>query len=177
MSGFTGIRRGGEKFANVLAALCSFIIPGLGQLLQGRALRGLVYFVLSGIFWLVLLGWIVHIVSTLDAAKKMIDTRNSQYNFLSRYSKNELMEINLALPYSSIYIVEFEDIIKKIIQTKIFNMGKMYVPMISQGKLSARDINLIVDILKDIPLFMGRQRLLEGGIIENMKYIKIKGLL
>lgn len=59
---------GDERFANVLAALCSFIIPGLGQLLQGRALRGLVYFVLSGIFWLVLLGWIVHIVSTLDAA-------------------------------------------------------------------------------------------------------------
>ncbi|MCK5493284.1 MAG: hypothetical protein KAJ14_09255, partial [Candidatus Omnitrophica bacterium] len=115
--------------------------------------------------------------STLDATKKMIDVLNSQYNFLSRYSKNELMEDNLSLPYSYIYIVKLEDIIEKIIQTKIFNMGKMYVPMVSQGKLSGTDINLIVDILKDIPLFMGRQRLLEGDIIENMKYIKIKGLL
>ncbi|MCK5493795.1 MAG: hypothetical protein KAJ14_11860, partial [Candidatus Omnitrophica bacterium] len=115
--------------------------------------------------------------STLDATKKMIDVRNSQNNFLSRYSKNQLMEDNLSLPYSYIYIVKFEDIIEKIIQTKIFNMGKMYVPMVSQGKLSGTDINSIVDILKDIPLFMGRQRLLEGDIIENMKYIKIKGLL
>ena len=32
---------------NVLAALCSFIFPGLGQLLQGRLLAAAVQFVLS----------------------------------------------------------------------------------------------------------------------------------
>lgn len=53
---------------NVLAALCSFFIPGLGQLLQGRLLMALVQFVLAGLLWLVLLGWAVHLWSILDAA-------------------------------------------------------------------------------------------------------------
>lgn len=54
---------------NVIAALCSFFIPGLGQLLQGRALRGLVHFVLDVLLWLVLLGWIMHLWSAYEAAK------------------------------------------------------------------------------------------------------------
>jgi TM2 domain-containing membrane protein YozV len=53
---------------NVLAALASFFIPGLGQLLQGRLVRALVMFVLAAALWLVLLGWIVHLWSILDAA-------------------------------------------------------------------------------------------------------------
>ena len=54
---------------NVLAALCSFFIPGLGQLLQGRLLRAAVQFVLAAALWLVLLGWIIHLWSVIDAAK------------------------------------------------------------------------------------------------------------
>ncbi|MFH0910555.1 MAG: hypothetical protein V1918_03460, partial [Planctomycetota bacterium] len=50
---------------NVIAALCSFFIPGLGQLLQGRLLKAVVQFVLAGILWLFLLGWIIHIWSIL----------------------------------------------------------------------------------------------------------------
>lgn len=53
---------------NVIAALCSFFIPGLGQLLQGRPLMALVQFVLAGVLWVVLLGWAVHLWSILDAA-------------------------------------------------------------------------------------------------------------
>ncbi|MPZ16954.1 MAG: hypothetical protein GEV06_03400 [Luteitalea sp.] len=53
---------------NVLAALCSFFIPGLGQLLQGRPLIALVMFVLAAALWFVLLGWIIHIWAILDAA-------------------------------------------------------------------------------------------------------------
>lgn len=53
---------------NVLAALCSFFIPGLGQLLQGRPLIALVMFVLAVVLWFVLLGWIIHIWAILDAA-------------------------------------------------------------------------------------------------------------
>lgn len=53
---------------NVLAAICSFLIPGLGQLVQGRPLRALVMFVLAALLWFILLGWIVSIWSTLDAA-------------------------------------------------------------------------------------------------------------
>jgi TM2 domain-containing membrane protein YozV len=54
---------------NVLAALCSFFIPGLGQLLQGRLGSGLVHFILAIVLWMIFLGWIVHIYSILDAAK------------------------------------------------------------------------------------------------------------
>ena len=54
---------------NVLAALCSFFIPGLGQLLQGRLLAAAIQFVLASVLWLALLGWIVHIYSIVDAAR------------------------------------------------------------------------------------------------------------
>ena len=54
---------------NVIAALASFFIPGLGQLLQGRVLAALVQFVLAGILWIFLLGWIVHLWSIIDAAR------------------------------------------------------------------------------------------------------------
>ena len=53
---------------NVIAALCSFFIPGLGQLLQGRLLMAIVQFVLAAVLWFVLLGWLVHLWSILDAA-------------------------------------------------------------------------------------------------------------
>jgi TM2 domain-containing membrane protein YozV len=54
---------------NVLAALCSFFIPGLGQLLQGRLLAAAVQFILASVLWFFWLGWIVHIWSILDAAR------------------------------------------------------------------------------------------------------------
>jgi TM2 domain-containing membrane protein YozV len=53
---------------NVIAALASFFIPGLGQLLQGRPVMALVQFVLAGVLWFFLLGWAVHLWSVLDAA-------------------------------------------------------------------------------------------------------------
>jgi TM2 domain-containing membrane protein YozV len=54
---------------NVIAALASFCIPGLGQLLQGRPLTALIHFVLAGILWIFLLGWLVHLWSIIDAAR------------------------------------------------------------------------------------------------------------
>jgi hypothetical protein len=53
---------------NVIAALCSFFIPGLGQLVQGRLLLAVVMFVLAALLWLILLGWLVHLWSIIDAA-------------------------------------------------------------------------------------------------------------
>jgi TM2 domain-containing membrane protein YozV len=53
---------------NVIAALASFFIPGLGQLVQGRFLIAVIMFVLAAALWLLLLGWIVHLWSILDAA-------------------------------------------------------------------------------------------------------------
>lgn len=54
---------------NVLAAICSFFIPGLGQLVQGRPFMALIHFLLAGLLWFILLGWIIHLWSILDAAK------------------------------------------------------------------------------------------------------------
>ena len=53
---------------NVIAALASFFIPGLGQLLQGRLVIAIIQFVLAGILWIFLLGWAIHLWSILDAA-------------------------------------------------------------------------------------------------------------
>lgn len=53
---------------NVLAALCSFFIPGLGQLLQGRFLAAVLFFCFAAALWLIMLGWIMHLWSIIDAA-------------------------------------------------------------------------------------------------------------
>lgn len=53
---------------NVIAALASFFIPGLGQLLQGRLIKAAFMFVLAAILWWFLLGWVIHLWSILDAA-------------------------------------------------------------------------------------------------------------
>ncbi|MEA3162329.1 MAG: hypothetical protein QOE88_147 [Verrucomicrobiota bacterium] len=56
---------------NVIAALASLIIPGLGQLAQGRILSAVLQFIFSGILWVIsfgLLGWIGHILAAVDAA-------------------------------------------------------------------------------------------------------------
>ena len=53
---------------NVIAALASFFIPGLGQLLQGRLGMALIQFILAAALWIVLLGWAVHLWSIIDAA-------------------------------------------------------------------------------------------------------------
>jgi TM2 domain-containing membrane protein YozV len=53
---------------NVIAALCSFFIPGLGQLLQGRWLLAGFMFVMSVVLWIILLGWVIHLWSIIDAA-------------------------------------------------------------------------------------------------------------
>ena len=54
---------------NVIAALCSFFIPGLGQLLQGRLMMAAIMFILASLLWFFLLGWLIHLWSILDAAR------------------------------------------------------------------------------------------------------------
>ena len=53
---------------NVIAAVCSFFIPGLGQLVQGRLLKAIVMFVLAAALWVIWRGWIIHLWSIIDAA-------------------------------------------------------------------------------------------------------------
>ena len=52
----------------MIAALASFFIPGLGQLIQGRFLAAILFFITAAILWVFLLGWIMHLWSILDAA-------------------------------------------------------------------------------------------------------------
>jgi len=53
---------------NVIAAVCSFFVPALGQLVQGRLGMAILQFVLAVILWFFLLGWVIHLWSILDAA-------------------------------------------------------------------------------------------------------------
>ena len=56
---------------NVIAALCSFFIPGLGQLVQGRPIAALIHFGIYVLLWVVTFGWlawIMHIIPPLGAA-------------------------------------------------------------------------------------------------------------
>lgn len=66
--GWTSMSEGQGSSGNVLAAICSFFIPGLGQLVQGRLLMAIVMFVLAAVLWIIWLGWLIHLWSILDAA-------------------------------------------------------------------------------------------------------------
>jgi len=48
------------------AAVLSFLIPGVGQIYNGRILIGIIWLVLTGVSWIGsagLLGWVVHLIS------------------------------------------------------------------------------------------------------------------
>ena len=56
---------------NVIAAIASLVIPGLGQLAQGRILAAFLQLLVATILWLLsfgLLGWVGNLISCLDAA-------------------------------------------------------------------------------------------------------------
>ena len=76
---------------NVLAGLASFFIPGLGQLLQGRWLLAGFMFVLTWLLWLILLGWVIHLWSIIDAAvykpPRPRGCRDDRYRRYGRYSR------------------------------------------------------------------------------------------
>jgi TM2 domain-containing membrane protein YozV len=54
---------------NFIPALMSFFIPGLGQLIQGRLVAALLYFVVTLALWVFFLGWLGHIIACIDAAR------------------------------------------------------------------------------------------------------------
>ncbi len=54
---------------NVIAGIASFLMPGLGQLVQGRLFKALLHFVFSIVLWFIMLGWIMHIWSAYEAAR------------------------------------------------------------------------------------------------------------
>jgi len=70
--------QGQGSTGNVIAAICSLFIPGLGQLVQGRILSALIWFVMAcigfAITWVITLsllpfGWfVVSVMSCINAA-------------------------------------------------------------------------------------------------------------
>ena len=50
----------------MLAGILSFLIPGLGQIYNGRILVGIIWLLITGVSWIGsagTLGWIVHIIA------------------------------------------------------------------------------------------------------------------
>lgn len=65
---------------NVIAAIASLFFPGLGQLLQGRIIAALLFFVITvvgyALWWLIVpaaIGAIFHLWAIIDAAKFKAD--------------------------------------------------------------------------------------------------------
>jgi TM2 domain-containing membrane protein YozV len=64
---------------NVIAAICNFFIPGLGQLVQGRILAAIIFFVLVSVnyalsatgilFFMGAFGFFFHVWAIIDAAR------------------------------------------------------------------------------------------------------------
>lgn len=59
-------RQSNEMREPVLAGILSLLIPGLGQIYNGRILVGIIWLVLTGFSWIGtagLFGWVVHLIS------------------------------------------------------------------------------------------------------------------
>jgi TM2 domain-containing membrane protein YozV len=72
------MNQGQGSTGNVIAAVCSFLVPGLGQLVQGRVLSAIMWFVVAciafAVTWVLTLsllpfGWfVVSIFACINAA-------------------------------------------------------------------------------------------------------------
>ncbi|QYJ79100.1 hypothetical protein [Shewanella acanthi] len=69
---------------NVIAAIASLFFPGLGQLLQGRILAALMFFLVTvvgyALWWLIVpavIGAIFHLWSIIDAARFTPDSAHN----------------------------------------------------------------------------------------------------
>ncbi len=62
----------------MLAGLLSFVIPGVGQLYNGRIISGIVWLILTPGFWIGTggtLGWVCHLISAYTAYKYAAEHR------------------------------------------------------------------------------------------------------
>lgn len=63
-------KSGGKFYKNmrepIVAGLLSLLIPGVGQIYNGRILVGIIWLILTGVSWIGsagLLGWVVHLIA------------------------------------------------------------------------------------------------------------------
>lgn len=57
-----------ESAGNVIAGLASFLLPSLGQLVQGRLITAVLHCLVAIFLWFFWLGWIMNIWSAFSAA-------------------------------------------------------------------------------------------------------------
>ena len=80
---------GSGACGNVICALASFFVPGFGQLLQGRWVLAIAMFILTAVLWMVLLGWVIHLWSIVDAAIYSPERDDAErYDRYNRYRSN-----------------------------------------------------------------------------------------
>lgn len=56
-----------------IAAVLSFLIPGLGQIYNGDFLRAIFWFIVAGSVWFLtmgLFGWVCHLVASFTAYRR-----------------------------------------------------------------------------------------------------------
>jgi TM2 domain-containing membrane protein YozV len=66
------MQQGQGSTGNVIAALASFFLPGLGQLVQGRPIAALFHFILTALLWVITFfhfGWVGNLISCIEAAR------------------------------------------------------------------------------------------------------------
>ncbi|GAC1445841.1 MAG: hypothetical protein NVSMB56_00050 [Pyrinomonadaceae bacterium] len=54
------------------AGLLSFLLPGVGQIYNGRIIIGIIWLIVTGVSWIGtagMFGWVVHIISAYCAYK------------------------------------------------------------------------------------------------------------
>jgi TM2 domain-containing membrane protein YozV len=76
-----------KKKSPTLAVILSLLIPGLGQIYLGRIGKGILFFILTILLSLVLVGFIVWIFNVYDAYKTAEEYNNMLY--LTIFSENQ----------------------------------------------------------------------------------------
>lgn len=73
----------------LLAGILSLLIPGLGQLYNGRILIGIIWLVVTGFSWIGsagMLGWVVHLIAAWCAYSFAKDNPVRSYSLFIRSS-------------------------------------------------------------------------------------------
>lgn len=114
--------------------------------------------------------------SSEGVARKTIAIQKGLRDSLGEYLQRELSGDMIISEYSFIYFFDLAELVKKITKTKIFGIAKPFIPMVGKGKLTGEDIDLGIDVLGDIALFVNTWKMSEDGIGKSRIYIQIDGL-
>ena len=70
----------------IVAAILSFLIPGLGQAISGEVMKGIIFFIIALVIWaiaaLIFRNWVVYIIDLLYALYAAYDAYKLNYHDL-----------------------------------------------------------------------------------------------